>query len=155
MSVREELALEYLRIQESDIPELLAADQEGYPDPWTQGMFRQEIINPVSEFFVVRNDGNLVAYVGFWMALDEAHITKVTVLPAYRQRGIGREVLEWLLRRAEQMGANLARLEVRESNAPARALYVAAGFEQIGVRKGYYACDNEAAICMSKPLRGN
>jgi ribosomal-protein-alanine N-acetyltransferase len=153
MSVSEERALHYHRIQEEDIPALLAIEQEAFPDPWTQGMFRQEIDNPCSEFFVVRLDGHIAAYVGFWLVLDEAHITKVTVADAFRKQGLGREVLAWLLHRAEQMGANIARLEVRESNTAARALYAAANFTENGIRKGYYAQSNESAVVMSRTLR--
>jgi ribosomal-protein-alanine N-acetyltransferase len=69
-------------------------------------------------------------------------------------RAVGRELLDWLLRRAESMGANIARLEVRESNAAARALYEAAGFREIGIRKGYYTQNNESAVVMSLALRG-
>ena len=154
MSVSEGRALQYRRIADEDIPHLLLADQEAYPDPWTTGMFRQEIQNGASEFFVARLGGEMAAYGGFWLALDEAHITKITVLPPYRGQGLGRELLDWLLRRAEMMGANIARLEVRESNVGARALYQAAGFVEIGLRKGYYAQNNEAAVVMSCALRG-
>lgn len=154
MSVSEQRALQYRRISEADIPDLLMADQEAYPDPWTQGMFRQEVQSSVSEFFVARRDGEIVAYGGFWLALDEAHITKITVLPQHRGQGVGRELLEWLMARAEGMGANIARLEVREGNTAARALYTAAGFHPIGIRKGYYASNNESAVVMSRRLRG-
>lgn len=154
MSVSEERALHYRRIFEDDIPELLLADQEAYPDPWTTGMFLQEINNGASQFFVARLSGQIAAYGGFWLVLDEAHITKITVLPQHRGQGVGRELLDWLLRRAESMGANIARLEVRESNAAARALYEAAGFREIGIRKGYYTQNNESAVVMSLALRG-
>lgn len=154
MSVSEERALHYRRLDDEDIAPLVAADQEAYPDPWTHGMFGQEIQNGASHFYVARLGGEIAAYGGFWLVLDEAHITKITVLPQLRGQGFGRELLEWLLRRAESLGANVARLEVRESNAAARALYGAAGFREIGIRKGYYTQNNESAIVMSRPLRG-
>jgi ribosomal-protein-alanine N-acetyltransferase len=37
-------------------------------------------------------------------------------------------------------------LEVAEDNAPARALYAQAGFEEVGRRKGYYARPQSAAV---------
>lgn len=154
MSVSEEQALVYHRLVEEELDALVTADQEAYPDPWTRGMFNQEIHNACSEFFVGRLQGELAVYGGFWLVLDEAHITKVTVLPQFRGRGLGKELLSWMLNRAETMGANIARLEVRESNHPARNLYAALGFEITGVRKNYYIQTNEAAITMNRALRG-
>lgn len=154
MSVQEAQALEFRRLSEADIPAVVEADREAYPDPWSAGMFRQEITNQCSEFFLGFQGDELVVYGGFWLLIDEAHITKVTVVEKHRRTGRGRELLHWLLQRAEAMGANLARLEVRESNTTARALYTAAGFEEIGLRRGYYAQKNEAAVVMRKPLRG-
>lgn len=154
MSVREERALDFRRLTAEDIPAVLEADREAYPDPWSAGMFQQEIQNQCSEFFLGFLEEELVVYGGFWLVIDEAHITKITVVAEHRQRGHGRELLDWLLRRAESMGANLARLEVRESNTAARSLYTAAGFEEIGIRRGYYAKKDEAAIVMRLALRG-
>jgi len=154
VSIGEERALEFRRLCEEDIPVLLEVEREAYPDPWTAGMFRQEITNQCSEFFLGFIDGQLAVYGGFWLIIDEAHITKVTVVPEQRQRGLGRALLDWLLTRAESMGANIARLEVRESNTPARTLYTSAHFEEIGIRRGYYAQKNEAAIVMHRYLRG-
>ena len=52
---------------------------------------------------------------------------------------------------AKKLGAEQAFLEVRESNSSAKGLYVAFGFEQMGLRKGYYP-DGEDAIVMTKKL---
>jgi ribosomal-protein-alanine N-acetyltransferase len=49
-------------------------------------------------------------------------------------------------------GARLSTLEVRRSNAPAIALYLALGYRQIGVRPNYYAEEREDAIVMVKQL---
>jgi ribosomal-protein-alanine N-acetyltransferase len=44
-------------------------------------------------------------------------------------------------------------LEVRESNAAARAFYEKLGFEQMGRRKGYYADGLEDAIIYRRMLK--
>ena len=69
------------------------------------------------------------------LAPDEIEILNMAVDPAARRRGVGRTLLQVLL---GLPGRNLY-LEVRASNAPARALYASAGFVEAGVRKGYYA----------------
>ena len=52
--------------------------------------------------------------------------------------GIGRRLLEHLIERAADAGADRLFLEVRPSNAPALHMYREAGFQIIGLRKGYY-----------------
>ena len=61
-------ALEYLCISEEHIPLLLNIEREAYVEPWTEGMFRQELDNPLSQFFVAVLDGTIIGYVGFWEA---------------------------------------------------------------------------------------
>ena len=67
-------------------------------------------------------EDQLVGYAGMWQVVDEAHITNIAVLPGYRGRGIGRMLLEALLKDANVRGARSATLEVRPSNIAALAL---------------------------------
>lgn len=146
-------ALRYIKLDKEHLPRLLPIEHEAYPDPWTQGMFYQEIHNISSQFYLVFHGDTLVAYGGFWVLLDEIHITKVTVATPYRARGIGRRLMEFLEQRGIAAGGGIMRLEVRASNAAARRLYEVLGFEEVGVRKNYYAATREDAIVMAKPLR--
>jgi len=155
MSVSERSRLEFVPLGIHHIPELLEIENEAYPDPWRQGMFRQEITNATSCFIVAFQEDDIVGYGGFWLLLDEAHITKVTVAAAHRGKGLGHELLVHLLEKARERGATCARLEVREHNAPARRLYERMGFQSVGLRKGYYAITNETAVVMAKNLPDN
>lgn len=141
--------LRITRLSHEHIPLLVPLEVEAYPEPWTHGLFRQEVENGASYFVVASIAEDIVAYGGFWMLLDEAHLTKVTVAPAFRRHGLGERLMQHLIRRAQQAGALLMRLEVRESNLPARQLYEKLGFQQTGLRKGYYAKTNEAAVVMT------
>ena len=73
---------------------------------------------------------------------------------AYREvlaRPYGGGLLDAFLGGARREGAVRARLEVCESNAPARALYRGYGFRREGRRYRYYA-DGEAALLLGAPL---
>ena len=59
-----------------------------------------------------------------------------------RCRGLGRQLLRRLLECAAAGGAAEAFLEVRPSNTTAIRLYLALGFEQVGMRRGYYQAVN-------------
>ncbi|HNR32266.1 MAG TPA: ribosomal protein S18-alanine N-acetyltransferase [Candidatus Hydrogenedentes bacterium] len=154
MSVSRETALRFERLRIEHIGPLLDIDAEAYPDPWTFGMFQQEITNRSSHFFVAFAEDSVAGYGGFWLVADEAHITKVTVVAPLRGLGYGREIMAHLLEMGATLGATVARLEVRESNSRARTLYERLGFEATGVRHGYYARCPEAALVMTRNLAG-
>jgi ribosomal-protein-alanine N-acetyltransferase len=152
MSISEDRAVGYVRLCRDHIERLLVLEQESYRDPWTPGMFFQELTTGSSHFFVVQRDEEIIGYGGFWMLLDEAHITKITIAEPFRKQGLGSELLDFLIGRARVLGAKAVRLEVRTSNEAARRLYYGHGFEDVGVRKGYYARSGEDALVMVKYL---
>jgi ribosomal-protein-alanine N-acetyltransferase len=115
-------------------------------------MFQDEMKNPLSVFFVAMAEDQIVGYGGFWLILDEAHITSVTVRREERGQGLGRHVLRHLLERAAEQGACRVTLEVRESNTTARNLYLSEGFEQAGRRRNYYPKSGEDAVIMARAL---
>jgi [ribosomal protein S18]-alanine N-acetyltransferase len=145
-------ALEYENLREDHVAGLIDIELDAYPEPWTERMFREEARNPRSYFFVARLHGDIAGYGGFWLVLDEVHITSVTIRRELRRLGYGRELLEHLIATARVAGGRVATLEVRESNEAARQLYGSMGFEPVGVRKGYYPRSGEDAIVMSLAL---
>jgi len=68
----------------------------------------------------------------------EAHVLNVCIREEYRCRGFARKIMLYLLDRARSAGMQEAFLEVRPSNTIASRLYLSLGFEQVGVRRGYY-----------------
>ena len=88
------------------------------------------------------------------VAVGEAHILNVCVHPDWQGRGFGRRILERMLRLAREHEADTAFLEVRVSNTVAQRLYESAGFNEIGLRRGYYPSDNgrEDAVVYAKAL---
>jgi ribosomal-protein-alanine N-acetyltransferase len=150
MTTSETARLRFEHIQEADLDTVMEIEVEAYPEPWTRGMFRDEIRSPRSYFYTAFLEDVIAGYVGFWLILDEAHITSVTVRNTFRGRGFGRQLMEFVLREARQCGATMATLEVRESNAVARSLYESLGFRVVGRRKGYYPTSREDGIVMLK-----
>jgi ribosomal-protein-alanine N-acetyltransferase len=80
----------------------------------------------------------IVGFVGFWVMAGEAHITSIAVRTKYRRRGVGELLLIASIEQAMAFNADVVTLEVRASNTGAQALYVKYGFNEVGVRKGYY-----------------
>jgi ribosomal-protein-alanine N-acetyltransferase len=83
-----------------------------------------------------------------WLILDEAHITNIAVHPGHRRRGVGRLLMETLMKEAVRLNMERMTLEVRVSNKEAISLYKSLGFEEGGIRKGYYSNNREDALIM-------
>lgn len=152
MTISKQRTLEFVRLGEEHLPEVMVIEEEAYPEPWTLGMFREEIRGKRSYFCVAMADGEIMGYAGFWLVQNEIHITSVTVADCFRGRGYGREQALHLLSVAKEWGVVTATLEVRESNETARRLYDSLGFSTAGRRKGYYSKTNEDAIVMRLDL---
>ena len=96
-------------------------------------------------------DLQLIGYAGGWIVDGDVQILKVGVDPAWRRRGIARELLSRVASDARDLGARTCSLEVRAGNEGAQAFYRALGFESLGTRPRYYS-DGEDALIMQGPL---
>lgn len=137
---RSEVALPSVLLRpmtEEDIGAVAALEAAAYQFPWSEGIFRDCL--RVGYFCRVVALGELVVGYGIMsMGAGEAHILNLCVRADLRNRGMGRHVLDHMLERARAAGMLEAFLEVRPSNVAAIRLYQAAGFQQIGVRRGFY-----------------
>jgi ribosomal-protein-alanine N-acetyltransferase len=77
------------------------------------------------------------------------HILNLAVHPQQRRRGLARRLLAAGMAQAREMGARVAWLEVRPSNAPALALYHSFGFKEVGRRLRYYDDTQEDALLLA------
>jgi ribosomal-protein-alanine N-acetyltransferase len=91
----------------------------------------------------------IIGFAGLWIMADEAHMTSIAVRKSYRGRGLGELLLISTIDMAIQLKAHIITLEVRASNTAAQALYSKYGFNQTGLRRGYYLDNKETAVLMS------
>lgn len=91
----------------------------------------------------------LAGFSGIWLLVDEAHITNIAVRDAYQGRGLGEYLLIATYDLSLEHHARVMTLEVRVSNTIAQNLYRKLGFEEKGVRKGYYLDNREDALIMT------
>lgn len=122
--------------------------------PMTRTQLESQLPDSRHIFLVAENAaGTVQGYVGMLYVLDEGYISNVAVAPEQRRKGIADALLRELLRRAEDLSLAFVSLEVRESNAPAAALYEKHGFLPVGKRKNYYSLPREDAIIMTKFMK--
>lgn len=81
---------------------------------------------------------------------DEAEIITIGVAPDARRTGIAAAMLGIIESDLKKRGVKHIFLEVAVDNAPARALYVNNGYQEVGVRPKYY--DGMDAIMMRKDI---
>jgi [ribosomal protein S18]-alanine N-acetyltransferase len=120
-----------------DVAEVVAIERAAYQFPWSEGIFR-DCLRVGYLCRVITVNRQVMAYGVMSLGAGEAHILNLCVSEEYRCRGVGRRLLESLLERASAGGMSEAFLEVRPSNTTAIRLYLALGFEQVGMRRGYY-----------------
>ncbi len=128
----------------SDIAAAAALEAQHQPQPWTEGIFRDELEAP-GRIYLVAEEVHLVGFGGVMVVGDEAHITNLLVAATERGRGVGRRVLVTLIEKAIGAGARHLTLEVRSRNEVARRLYSSVGLAPVGVRPNYYG-DDDALI---------
>jgi [ribosomal protein S18]-alanine N-acetyltransferase len=124
-------------MNEFDIPVIAAVEKSAYQFPWSEGIFR-DCLRVGYVCRVIDVAGDLGGYGIMSVGAGEAHILNVCIRDEYRSRGFARKVMQYLLERARGAGMSEAFLEVRPSNVAAARLYHSLGFEQVGIRRGYY-----------------
>jgi ribosomal-protein-alanine N-acetyltransferase len=133
----------------ADLPAVLRIEGLSFTTSWPMHAFANEIRdNKLAHYYVGRLDGQIVAYGGIWVILEDSHITTIAVHPDFRRLKLGEEMLLRLLDRAIAQGASWITLEVRESNDAAQKLYRKYGFTTVSTRRGYYSDNGENALVM-------
>jgi ribosomal-protein-alanine N-acetyltransferase len=138
----------------TDVADVVAIERASYQFPWSDGIFRDCLrVGYVCRVFTVNR--RVMAYGVMSFGAGEAHILNLCVSDEYRGRGVGRRMLASLVDRATAAGMSEAFLEVRPSNTAAIRLYLSVGFEQVGMRRGYYqaAHGREDAAVLRRVLR--
>ena len=125
-----------------------------FSDPWSRRMLAEHLENECAATIVaLGEDGTVMGYAGLLVVLDEGYITNVAVRPEYRRQGVASQLLQVFERFALGNGLAILTREVRDANAPARALYARHGYEEVGRRKNYYDHPREDAVIMTRVFR--
>ena len=137
-----------------DVDDVAAIERRAFSDPWSANSFRALFGNPLVHFAVAEDSitGRILGYVVTWFVLDEGEIANLAVSDERRRAGIGARLLDHALDVARERRCQVVFLEVRESNAAARALYASRGFEVAGRRSKYYRKPVEDALVLRRGL---
>lgn len=139
------------KMSREHLSEVASIEEMSFSLPWSLESLELMLTEQASAL-VALEDGRVLGYVGMMCVLDEGQIINVAVHPDARRRGVGRRLMEAAQTYAKERGIVFLSLEVRESNIAARSLYSSLGWEEQGIRKGFYSHPVENACVMTKGI---
>ncbi|NLZ80792.1 MAG: ribosomal protein S18-alanine N-acetyltransferase [Clostridiales bacterium] len=138
------------RMEENDLKEVYSLEKVVFTMPWSYKSFADTLKLPNTIYLVAEKQGDIVGYIGIWKILDEGDVTNIAVRADSRNQGIGQLLISEAISIAKNDGIKDLTLEVRKSNQSAIFLYEKNGFENVGIRPGFYEQPKEDAIIMWK-----
>ncbi len=117
------------KIITDNIPALVHIYKNSFTKAWGENDFTELLNNPAIEGFLIEDKG----FILFQKSADEAEIITIAVHPNARKQGIGKKLVNQLIKQYKSIF-----LEVNETNQAAINLYKSCGFINIGIRKKYY-----------------
>ena len=140
-------------MQTDDLDAIMQIEPTIYSHPWTRGNFSDSLNSGYSAWVLEENDA-MIGYALLMLVMDEAHLLNLSIAKPQQKRGLGRYLLEHMLKIAKTHKAVNMFLEVRPSNVSAITLYENMGFCEMAVRRGYYPAKEgrEDAVLMGLAL---
>ena len=132
-----EPALALRAMNREDLDAVVQNEQGAYDFPWSRSLIEGAFAGR-DNCLVAVHDGVVVGHGIVSSVADEGHILNVCIARRWQGHGFGRSLLMALLEFLSTAGAATVFLEVRQSNHVAANLYDSVGFNEIGVRRGYY-----------------
>ncbi|MBC2884040.1 ribosomal protein S18-alanine N-acetyltransferase [Ochrobactrum sp. CM-21-5] len=153
---RRQISIEQLSAQDSHAIQRIHA--VAFHHGWSSDDFRSLIAQDTVFGFVARPHGKPNEACGFVLArlvAGEAEILTIAVSRDMQRQGVGRSLMDAVLRHLYQERAETLFLEVDEANVAAQALYRRLGFEKVGHRPAYYEIGNgrSAALILRRDFK--
>ena len=139
----------YRKMTPDDVEAVYAIELATFPTPWTLDSFHYEMReNQYAHYLVAEDEAGIIGFCGMWLVIDAAQITNVAVVERMRGQKIGEALMKEAMRVAREANMDVMSLEVRVTNEVAQNLYRKLGFQDGGIRKGYYTDNGEDALVM-------
>lgn len=128
-------------MKDKDFKEVVAIEKLSFTAPKSEDVFRHD----ENKYLLAKENDRVLGYIGTEKIAGETHLINMAVHPNYRNTGIGKKLMAKALN-----DRDVVFLEVRVSNTPAQKIYEHFGFKNVGLRKKYYADNNEDAYIMRR-----
>ena len=135
-----------------DLAKVIKIEKDCFSDPWSANVFRADLNNEMAIVIIAEFEKTIVGFSNIYIVAGEIQVGNFAVAPGFRKRGVGKKLMESVLKLAKENDCLQIFLEVRKSNKPAIDLYKSYGFVESGIRKEYYNNPKESAILMTMEL---
>lgn len=142
--------IEIRPMDQTHVAQIAELEKICFSEPWSESSIASELSNPLSCWLVAVESERVAGYIGSQTVMGETDMMNVAVAPDFRRQGVAQTLILDLVEALKARGSHWLMLEVRDSNAPARALYEKLGFAEVGRRKNYYRNPKEDALILRK-----
>lgn len=148
--------IEIRALTPGDVAAVVEIESQAFTTPWKAETFRSMIDRDGVELIVmVHKAHGVIGYAVLWCILDQGELANLALDSVHRGSGLGEHLLRHVLGASRDRGVRKLFLEVRASNAKAIELYARFGFEDAGLRPGYYDNPREDARVMVLSIKKN
>ncbi len=134
--LKEDFAIRQVTQSEAEI--LTYIHEKCFPRYWNRQAFTDFFAVKDTFAFLVEEGAEPIAMTVYRVALDQADVMTIGVLPQWRRRGIAKMLVGKIISDCKDLGVKKLFLEVEDGNSAGLRLYEQYGFEHISRRKLYY-----------------
>lgn len=138
-------------VVETDMDAVMRLEEACFAnDAWPRDVMEFDVLAHHTYYLCAIENEELVGFAGLSKipGSDQSDIQTIAVAHGMRGKGLGRALMNELLKEARRLHAHEVFLEVRADNPAATGLYQSLGFEHIDTRERYYQPDNVDALIM-------
>ena len=146
------LKVKLVPLTEEHMEAVMEIERDLFTQPWRVEDFKRLIGKPESINLAALAENRVVGYSCCWVVIETAELGNIAVARQYQGRSVARALLEATVKACRKREVSSLFLEVRSSNQRAIEIYNRYGFEQIGLRHGYYSHPVEDALIMKLEL---
>ncbi len=146
VSVIQESNVSIVPMTDEHLDEIVEIDNEYSTKPWSREIFLKELLHNFSYNFTLLYSSEIAGFANFWCIYDVIELNNFAIKSSFRNRGLGRGFLKFIIKISSFLKAKKIFLEVKSDNLPAFNLYSSEGFKKIGIRKKYYSDGNDAIL---------
>lgn len=139
-------------MQEKDLNQVWQIEKKCFKQAYSLAILRQELQIDAAQVWIATWRNKVLAYIDFWHVHDEIELVSIAVHPDWRREKIGLRLMEAMIDYAKDNHVKFIYLDVRSGNFSAQKFYEKLDFKQVGLRKRYYADNDEDAMILKKEV---
>lgn len=131
-----------------DMPEVLGIEEASFDNPWSEEDFLRCLRQRNCIGMVAEHGERIAGFMVYELHKNRLHVLDFAVMPEYRRKGIGLQMIAKLLAKLSSHRRTKVTLEIRETNLAAQIFFSRQGFKALKVLRSYFEDSGEDAYLM-------